>query len=151
MIANGFVLIALRIASIPDSGMIAKTKPKKVTLEDIMSKLINMEKCYNNSLDKFNDLVKDNKAIKLELDTLKKQMGVIRDKSHTDSESLFSEINERMSRSRNIVPLNLKESNRDELQERIADDISKISEILSPANVSREKIVKVLRLEKKEQ
>ncbi|KAL3287386.1 hypothetical protein HHI36_001859 [Cryptolaemus montrouzieri] len=52
-------------------------------------------------------------------------------------------------RGRNIMLFNLKESNRNELQERIADDVSKISEILSPANVSREQIVKVLRLGKK--
>ncbi|KAL3269177.1 hypothetical protein HHI36_008262 [Cryptolaemus montrouzieri] len=129
--------------------MIGKCKSKKVILENIMSKLNNMEESYKSLMTEFDCLVEENKVLKSKLRVVKNDLEVMRKKTDIEPNKIFSEINDRMSRAKNVLLFNVKESNHLDIQQRIGLDMKKVLEIIFPANVTPDEIVKVLRLGEK--
>ncbi|KAK9892642.1 hypothetical protein WA026_021019 [Henosepilachna vigintioctopunctata] len=134
-----------------DPMMINCVKQKKVTLEDIMLKLNGMGSKYNILLEKFLKQDIDYRTLKTELFGVKKELGEIKNKKDNtvDSEEIISEIMDRSSRSYNVMIFNLLELGDPVLNTRIKHDKDSIANILRPANVSDNEVVRVLRMGKR--
>ncbi|KAL3273945.1 hypothetical protein HHI36_015368 [Cryptolaemus montrouzieri] len=83
---------------------------KKVTLDDVMNKLIEMDTNYNTLLSKLESLERENRALKNELKVVKNEVVIKHNKQGLNTEELFSEFNDRLYRSNNVIIYNLSES-----------------------------------------
>ncbi|KAL3282261.1 hypothetical protein HHI36_005452 [Cryptolaemus montrouzieri] len=79
-----------------------------ITLQDVMSKLNSIENKYM-LLYKFDLLVKENTSLKSGLNVVKREIEILK-KGTLNSEEVISEINDRSSRARNVILLDVKES-----------------------------------------
>ncbi|KAL3281371.1 hypothetical protein HHI36_004581, partial [Cryptolaemus montrouzieri] len=118
-----------------------------ITFQDVMSKLNSIENKYDMLLSKFDLLVKENTSLKSELTFVKNEFEILK-KGTLNSEEVISEINDRSSRARNVILLDVKESAHVNLNDRIAEDMKEVAQLL--AGIVSTDIMKVLRVGKKD-
>lgn len=94
---------------------------------------------------KISDLQDQNTILKKELIEIKNQKAI------SDIDSVHYEVQERIVRARNIMAYNIKESSSGDLEVRIAEDKSIVSDILMKAGINSDSILKVIRVGKRSQ
>ncbi|KAL3268810.1 hypothetical protein HHI36_007906 [Cryptolaemus montrouzieri] len=136
----------------PDDKMLSnkpRVKPSDpCTLQDVMTELNCNDDKYDLLLSKFVVLVKENRSLKTELNEVKQEVTILKN-SNFGYDDVISEINDRSLRARNVILLDVTESELSNLNERIAHDTNEITKLLAPAGVSPDDVMKVVRIGEK--